>query len=219
MRRSSRSASPLPPRWARSARSASAIVEVDQAAAAIAVAVDQQAKATGDIVASVRTVSAATRQTAHAMQDLSVMAETAVASGNAVLEGANEIHGTAETLQNELTQFLTALTRTDEDQRRRYERIDGRGLRARLSLPGRPEISVTIRDISRSGVAVDCDAAMECGSEAALLLPGTDGKVSARVIRTGDSRMALVFQQEAATLARVDQALDHIARAPVTLAA
>ena len=191
-----------------------AIGEVDQVAVAIAAAVDHQAEVTGDIVASVQSVAAATEQTAHAMQDVSTMAETAVSKGAEVLDGANQINSTAETLQNELTQFLTALTRTEEAQRRRYERIDGRGLLARLQLPGRPEIDARIRDISRGGAAVECDLQAACGSNLTLVLPGSEGAVSARVVRMEGSWMGLVFQQEAAALTRVDQALDYIGGVP-----
>jgi methyl-accepting chemotaxis protein len=196
-----------------------AIGEVDEVAAAIAAAVEQQAAVTGDIGASVQTVSEATRQTAQAMQDVSGMSEAAVGMGKEVLDGTDAINRTAETLQNELTQFLTALTYTEEDQRRRYERIDGHGLRARLIPSGQPEIDVTIQDISRGGVAVQCPLKAECGSEAMLVLPGTNEPVAARVVRAYDGLLGLVFRQEAESLARVDQAIDHITRAPAAHAA
>ena len=196
-----------------------AIGEVDEVAAAIAAAVEQQAAVTGDIVASVQTVAGATSETAQAMQDVSAMSEADVGMGHEVLTGADEISHIAETLQSELTQFLTAMARTEEALRRRYERIDGRGLRARLHLAGQAELEVTIRDISRGGVAVDCGVAAACGSEATLVLPGTDGAVAARVVRAADGLLALVFRQEAASLERVDRALDHIARAAAGQAA
>ena len=196
-----------------------AIGEVDQVAAAIAAAVEQQATMTGEIVASVQSVAAATEQATLAMRDVSGMSETAVTTGGQVLAGAKEINHTAETLQNELTHFLTALNHTEEAQRRRYERIDGHGLHARLMLNGANGIDVVIRDISRGGVAVECRATAACGSEATILLPGTGEPVAARVVHAGDGALALVFRQEAALLARVDGALDHIAGAPAVLAA
>jgi hypothetical protein len=196
-----------------------AIGEVDEVAAAIVAAVEQQAAVTSEIGASVQTVSAATRQTAQAMRDVSGMSEAAVGMGKEVLDGTDAINRTAETLQNELTQFLTALAHTEEDQRRRYERIDGSGLRARLRLSGQAEIDVTIRDISRGGVAVQCAIKAECGSEATVVLPGTDEAVVARVVRAGDGLLGLVFRQEAASLAHVDRAIDHITRVPAARAA
>ena len=147
------------------------------------------------------------------------MSESAVDMGKEVLDGTDEINRTAETLQHELTQFLAALTRTEEDQRRRYERIDGRGLRARVRLSGQAEIEVTIRDISRGGMGLECDLKAECGSEATLLLPGTDDAVAARVVRANGGLLGLVFRQEAASLAQVDRAIDHIARVPEPRAA
>ena len=196
-----------------------AIGEVDQVAAAIAAAVEQQATMTAEIVASVQSVATATEQTTLAMRDVSGMSETAVTTGGQVLAGAEDINHTAETLQNELTHFLTALNQTEEEQRRRYERIDGRGLHARLMLNGADEIDVTIKDISRGGVAVECRTTADCGSEATILLPGANEPVAARVVHAEGGSLALVFRQEAASLARVDSALDHIAGLPAVLAA
>jgi len=196
-----------------------AIGEVDEVAAAIATAVEQQARMTGDIVTSVQTVASATQQTAQAMQDVSAMSETAVTMGNEVLNGTDEITRTAETLQSELTHFLAAMQRTEEEQRRRYERIDGRGLQARLTLAGQSEIAVGIRDVSRGGILVACGMAADCGSEATIVLPGADGPVYARVVRADGGSIALVFRQEATSLVRVDHALDHIAGVPASLAA
>jgi hypothetical protein len=63
-------------------------------------------------------------------------------------------------------------------------------------------------------VAVACAVTAASGSEATLLLPDTDAEVAARVVRATDGLLGLVFLQEAATLAQVDRALDHVARAP-----
>jgi hypothetical protein len=65
-----------------------------------------------------------------------------------------------------------------------------------LRLCDASEIDVTIRDISRGGIAVHCDGKAECGSE-----------------------MTLVFCQEASSLEYVDRALDHIAGVPQARAA
>ena len=86
-------------------------------------------------------------------------------------------------------------------------------------LNGADGIDVTIKDISRGGVAVECRTTADCGSEATILLPGAGEPVAARVVHAGDGSLALVFHQEAVSLARVDGALDHIAGAPAILAA
>jgi len=41
-------------------------------------------------------------------------------------------------------------------------------------------------------------------------LPGTDGAVGARIVRSERGTLALSFRQEATLLARVDRALAHI---------
>jgi methyl-accepting chemotaxis protein len=152
----------------------------------------------------------ATQQATQAMQDVSATSEAAAQASRGVLEGSEEVDRTAGTLRGEVTDFLAAMSCTDEEERRRYERIAGNGQKARVRLPGQPELPAPVKDISRGGAAVECSAAAECGTEVWIVLPGTDGAVAARVVRTDGQLLALAFRQEANMLARIDSALDHI---------
>jgi len=196
-----------------------AIGRVDQVASAIAAAVEQQAAVTRDIVCSVQTVTAATQQATQAMNDVVNMSEAADKASRDVLTDADEVGQTADNLRSEVNQFLAAMSRTDEDNRRRYERIPGQGMSARLTLPQQPEMSAAIRDISRGGIALDCSLSAVCGTEARLMLPGAATNVVARVVRVHDGVTALAFRQDAAMLERVDQCLDHIGRGAANRAA
>ncbi|HEY1413038.1 MAG TPA: methyl-accepting chemotaxis protein, partial [Rhodopila sp.] len=187
-----------------------AISQVHDVASAIAAAVEQQGAVTREIVASVHTVTVTTQSAAQAMRDVSEMSEAADRASQSVLNDAAAVKETAETLHDEVTHFLNAMARTEEDERRRYERIPGRGTQARLCLRGRSELLTRIEDISRSGVALECPLVLACGSEAQILLPGSDVGVSARVIRADGRMTALAFRQDQPALAQIDRALDFI---------
>ena len=196
-----------------------AIGQVDQVASAIAAAVEQQAAVTRDIVCSVQTVTVATQQATQAMKDVVDMSEAADRASRSVQTHANEVGQTADTLRSEVSQFLTAMSRTDDEDRRRYERIAGQGMSARLTLPQQPEMSAAIRDISRGGIALDCTLSAVCGTEVRLTLPGTGTSIVARVVRVQDGVTALAFRQDASMLRWVDECLDHIGRGAAKQAA
>ena len=99
--------------------------------------------------------------------------ETASAASHSVLDDAANVGRTADLLETELKQFLTAMARTDEAERRRYERIPGRELMAQVQFPGSGATRLPIRDISRGGVGLGCDRTISPGTEAWLTLPGT----------------------------------------------
>ena len=125
------------------------IGQVSAVAAAIAAAVEEQSATTREIAASVQTVTAATQDASRAMQNVSVVSETAEASSQSVLHNADEVGRTADVLRSELTLFLQAVAKTDEDDRRRYERIDGGGATATLYVPGDEQIRAMMADFSR----------------------------------------------------------------------
>lgn len=134
---------------------------------------------------------------------------TDAASGK-VLEGADAVGRDADTMRDEVTQFLTAMAGTSEADRRGDERIAGNGAEAVLRVPGRAAQRADINDISRGGVSLRCDWSAAAGTEVQVELPGTDGAVGARIVRCEHGVLGLAFRQDAALLACVDQALAHI---------
>jgi methyl-accepting chemotaxis protein len=186
------------------------IDEVTQVAAAIAAAVEQQAAVARDIAQSVQTVTEATRQAATAMQEVSAISENTDAASAIVLTGADEVGRDADTMRAEVTQFLQVMGRDDIEERRRYERIPGNGARAVLHPPHGEEIEAMVVDISRGGVALRCGWSGDAGTEVGLELPGIDGVVKARAVRSEDGVLALAFRQDAADLQRVDRVLARI---------
>jgi methyl-accepting chemotaxis protein len=92
-----------------------AIGEVNEVATAIAAAVEEQAAATREIAASVQTVTRATQDATRAMQDVSSISRLTDAASGKVLSGAADVGRDAETMRGKVTQFLAAMTQTDEN--------------------------------------------------------------------------------------------------------
>jgi methyl-accepting chemotaxis protein len=196
-----------------------AIGQVNEVAAAIAAAVEEQTATTREIAASVQTVTVATREATQAMREVSTVSETAKVASHTVQQNAEEVGHTAGVLRSELTQFLEAIAKTDEEDRRRYERIDGGGTTAVLRPAGREEMRPVIANMSRGGVALRTDWWADAGTEVQVLLPGASAAVTARTVRSQDGILALTFRQDAAMLRRVDAALEHIGAKGMTKAA
>jgi len=66
---------------------------------------------------------------------------------------------------------------------------------------------VPLRDLSRSGVSVVCDWTLPLGTAIGIDLPDTDGRAMGHVIRSDGHEIALVFQRDPETEARVSRAL------------
>lgn len=187
-----------------------AIGQVEQVATAIAAAVEEQAAATREIASSVQKISGNADETARAMQDVSDAASQADSNSTHVQQASDVVGDTARTLRGEVDQFLRAMANDQEEERRRYERIPGNGAAATLKAPGRADSEVVIENISRGGVALVSDYKAAPGQEITLVLPGSDGPVVARLVRSERGSLALCFRQDATTLSRVDRALDRI---------
>ena len=175
-------------------------------AAAIAAAVEQQATTTREIASSVQTVTVATGEASRAMQDVCAVVDTAATTNLTVTTAAVRSTSSSSALRGEVDDFLAVMAEGHETDRRRYERIPGRGAKVRLSLSGRTS-TATIIDISRGGVALECDAVDPAGTVLQLSLPGVGGEVAGRVVRQADGLLAVAFGQDTTTLARIDQAL------------
>ncbi len=189
-----------------------AIGQVDTVAVAIGAAVEQQAASTREIAGSVQSVMRAAVQATQSMQQVSSIAEEGEVASRSVLTAADEVGHTAEMLREEVENFLAAMASSNESDRRRYERIDGAGSRARLRASGHDETEVAIEDISRGGIALRCDWPVSVGAELTIRLPGATEPVFGRVARTGRSIIAVTFRQDKATMDQIDRALDTIER-------
>jgi methyl-accepting chemotaxis protein len=181
------------------------IGKMDEVAAAISAAVEQQSATTREIASSIQAVSGATAQTAQAMTHVVEVADTAGTASSEVQTGATQIGREAETLRSKVDAFLTAI-RTDSGERRREERLGGNGVTAMLRVPGRDAVRMTVRDLSRGGVAL-LGGSVSVGTQVEIELPDAGGGVQGQVARAEGGIVAVQFRDDAAVRARVDRAL------------
>ena len=189
----------------------SMIGRMDAVSAAISAAVEQQNATTKEIAASVQAVSGTTAGTATAMEHVVIVADNAGKISRDVLDGAAEIGHEAETLRSEVGHFLTAVRDEANGERRRYERISVHGVTVGLQAKGHPAEHVAVRNMSRGGAALACGWTVPVGTPVEVELPGGEGWVSARTVRSGNGEIGLVFSAEPTALARIDRTLASLA--------
>jgi methyl-accepting chemotaxis protein len=192
---------------------------VSEVASAIAAAVEEQTATTREIASNAQSVLASAQDATRAMHEVSSFSESAETASASVKQNADEVGRTADVLRSELTLFLEAMAKTDEDDRRRYERIDGRGTVATIRAGGGDSSRATIADVSRGGISLQTDWWAAVGTEVQVGLPGAMAPVAARTVRRNGGVLALAFRQEEAMLRQVDAALEHISAQQVTKAA
>jgi methyl-accepting chemotaxis protein len=189
------------------------IGQVEGVAETIAIAVEQQALATKEIASSVQAVTLTTGEASAAMQEVSRIALLADAASRSVVASAESVTQTAGALQTEVTDFLASMGSARDD-RRSYERTDGRGGTAHVSIAGAPALDAVVKDISRSGVAFHCNGESLAGSMVTATIAGVDHPIRGRVVRCGQGMVAVTFLQEPANLAAIDRAVEAITRLP-----
>ncbi|WP_205082858.1 methyl-accepting chemotaxis protein [Paracraurococcus ruber] len=184
---------------------AAAIGRMDEVAAAIAAAVEQQGAATREINVRVQSVSATTGVVAGAMQELSGVARDSGTVSGHVLEAAEAVSKQAGTLRSEVESFIELL-RTDEGERRRFERRPVPGdKQAMLTLPDGRTVSLPLKDISAGGVGLASDLPFNAGTAVQVTLPGTPAPVTARVARVEKGLLGLVFTDPKTAARAVDR--------------
>jgi methyl-accepting chemotaxis protein len=183
------------------------IARINEVSAAIAAAVEEQSATTREIAASVQAVAEATAGTAQAMQQVVTVSDNAGSISRDVLAGAADIGSEATKLRTEVDQFLVAVRDETSDERRRYERVRTTGVTAEIRVKGRSPARMDLRNVSRGGAALACDWTLPSGSALDVELPEAGGPVPARVVRSGNGELAVVFSSEPHALARIDQAL------------
>jgi methyl-accepting chemotaxis protein len=183
-----------------------AIAAIEAVATAIAAAVEEQAAATREITESVQTVTSSTNTTASAMTELLNIAATTDTSSQSALRVAEDVGRTADTLRREVTDFLAAMSRGDDAERRLYERIAVAGGTVRVRIDGRAPVEAAVRDISRGGVALSYTGTDRAGKDLEIVMQ--DGSaIGGRIARSGDGMIGVCFRQDQASLVLIDRLL------------
>ena len=191
------------------------IAQVDAVAAAIAAAVEQQSAATREIAGSVLGVADTTREITGAMRDVAAVAAQSGQTSQHVQGAAAEVNRVAGTLSGEVDNFLAAM-RADDSERRQYERLPANNMPASLKYVARQaETPATVQDISRGGAALTTSiTGLQLGAEMELHIGGL--RIPGRVARAKGGSVGIVFQQNPAVLAQVDQLLTMVSAQTVT---
>ncbi len=94
-----------------------AIAQVESVASAIAAAVVEQAASTREITGSLQAVTMTTAAAAQSLHKVLTIAEGAEVTSETVLTAADEVGRTADTLRTQVTDFLTAMSSGNDDDR------------------------------------------------------------------------------------------------------
>jgi methyl-accepting chemotaxis protein len=189
----------------------SMIGRMDEAAAAIAAAVEQQSVTTREIATSVQAVSGATTQSAQAMGQVVAVADTAGTASQEVNAGAARITTEAERLRAEVDRFLAAV-QSDLGERRRFERIDGRMVQVTMRVSATDSFQATVKDLSQGGIALLCERSFPVGAELTIELPETRFPVTGKVVHTDDGTVRIAFREDAATRQQAERAMQALTR-------
>jgi methyl-accepting chemotaxis protein len=184
-----------------------AIGQMSQVSAAIAASVEEQGAMMREIATTVQTISRRTEDATASMRNVARAAEEATGTSQSMLGVANDVARVSGALRTEVDQFLLAM-RTDESERRRYERVPGGGARAVLRPRGGQELAVVVDDIGRGGIGLQCDLALEPGDEVDVILSCADGPIGGRVARARNGLLGISFAQDPAMIARADRMMD-----------
>ncbi|HEY0185367.1 MAG TPA: methyl-accepting chemotaxis protein [Rhodopila sp.] len=182
------------------------IGRMGEVSTAISAAVEEQSATTREIASSIQGVAGSTAQAAQAMGHVVQVADEAGDASRNILGEATEIGTASERLRREVEEFLT-IVQTDSGERRRFERIAGKGLSATMRLAGAPAVTALIQDLSRGGMALRHAGTIAVGREVEVDLPDAGGPVTGHVSRSADGVVAIAFNEDKATLGRVDRAL------------
>jgi methyl-accepting chemotaxis protein len=183
-----------------------AILRMDRVAEGIATSVTDQGVATREIASSIQVV---TQQNDDAVRELQAVSDMAGQSWTA----AQAVHGTAadfmqtySQLQEEIAQFLRLMRLTTEDERRKWERLDGKAERVMLRQDHGAVTEASLANISRGGAMVRTTAVFRQGEDLELKVPRVSEAMTCRVIRIGTGEIGVAFRQDGATF----QALDRV---------
>jgi methyl-accepting chemotaxis protein len=190
----------------------SIIRRIDEVSVTISAAVEEQSATTREIAASVQAVSDATSMAANAMEHVVGVAECAGQTSGDVLSGAGVIAHEAAKLRDEVDHFLVAI-RSESGERRRYERIPGKGTVVSLEAQGR-RADVTLLDLSCGGARVVSDWRLPAGTVVDIGVPKAGARMTGRVVHSDGHEVGLVFSGDPANLAQVNHTLDMLTSLP-----
>jgi methyl-accepting chemotaxis protein len=195
-----------------------AVGQMEHVVNAIAASVEEQSAATRAIADNAGSVASSTDTAVEAMDDVCRVIDEAAGASRHVSGTAAGINTTSETLRREIDLFLTAMNAAGESERRKYERIPARSLRAALEnvaamTEGAAEAwiaegsasAATVEDISRGGIRLRCPWPIAAGKPLILRLRPDLPALQGRVVRRDGDYLAVAFLQSPSNLETIDR--------------
>jgi methyl-accepting chemotaxis protein len=186
------------------------IARMDKVSSVVAASVSQQSLITQSVAENIKSVSTATEASAEEMALMITDAgQQAMTSSEQMLFGVTEIGGEVERLRDVIETFMKDVAE-DVSERRKFERVDGRGAVVTLRWHGQTEVDAVIVDLSLGGAALRTATPVDAGTEVKMDLPGTDGPVTGKAIRFSDNILSIEFSGDPPTRLRVGEAFQAL---------
>jgi methyl-accepting chemotaxis protein len=187
---------------------AGTIGRVEEATTTMAAAVEEQGASTREITGRLQGVAVATSSVSETMRAVLASAEEAEGVSAHVQTAAEGVQAQAGALRGEVNGFLTNIM-SDADERRRFERRDGRPHRARVTIGDVTE-DMPLRDVSAGGLALLSDRPVAPGTPVRVALPIAGGiTLQGRVCRAANGAIGVVLT-DAADTGDLDALLDGL---------
>ncbi len=195
------------------------IGRMDQAASAVAEAVQEQTSTTHEVAESIKTVSSAIEASARDMaQVIAIADQQAVKASEQLLYGVTDIGQEVEKLKSVVDGFLDEV-RNEAAERRQFQRFDGRSDTVSLMFSGEAPVQATIKDMSLGGAALHLETPPDIGTVLLLELPDAAGPVTGTVVRSEGDTISVEFAKDDETRGRVERALQSLTKETASVAA
>jgi DNA repair exonuclease SbcCD ATPase subunit len=166
----------------------STIDEINQVAGTIADSARKQEETTENIARNVQEAASRTDDVATAIADVRGDTTRTTNAAEQVLTASTSLSESSDTLRNEVAQFLEQVRSSSEADRRRHTRHDVEY--PCLIYHGQTAHRTVMKNIAEGGAGLKLERQLPVDAWVKILVPGSTGKVMARVVRQGDDLVA-----------------------------
>jgi methyl-accepting chemotaxis protein len=195
------------------------IQRMDKVAEGIATSVTEQGMATREIASSIQLVTRQTDSAIAEFGDVSEMAADALSAAETVHGSAEEFLRNYRQLLDEVAAFLKVMRLASEDERRKWQRVDGKQEPVRLRRGDGSVSEGELVNVSRGGAMFRASGPLLQGENVELTVPRAGETVPCRVVRVGSGEYAVAFRQNDVAFNSLDRVMSLFAPADEALRA
>ena len=160
------------------------IDEINEVAGGIASSARSQEETTNQIARNVQEAASRTDDVASAIDDVQGGTQRTSSAAQEVLTSSGALSESADKLGREVESFLQQVRSSSEADRRRHQRHA-------IEYPcllyhGKTAHRAVMTDVSEGGAGLKVETALGVGADIKILVPGSERKVLARVVRQGE---------------------------------